>query len=182
MSGTDRGIQYGDLVMAVEAAREELPRRALGGPVRARASWSSGSAVRKGGMRHSARDGSRTACRGQWEMSTSALTCRRSAASRSRRTSLADLPGSVATTPGPRKNRGADNSQKTQAGQFGTHPCQRKHRPVSRPETLPVAHCDRQRPRPRGTAAPMLARRAGRRAGNRQPGTAGLATGWSRRR
>lgn len=33
MDGTDQGIQHGDLVIAVDAAGEELPRRALGGPV-----------------------------------------------------------------------------------------------------------------------------------------------------
>lgn len=33
MDGTDYGIERGDLVLAIDAAGEELPRRALGGPV-----------------------------------------------------------------------------------------------------------------------------------------------------
>jgi hypothetical protein len=33
MNGTDHGIERGDLVVAVDAAGEELPRRALGGPI-----------------------------------------------------------------------------------------------------------------------------------------------------
>lgn len=34
MVGTDQEIKYGDLVIAVDAVGEKLPRRALGGPVK----------------------------------------------------------------------------------------------------------------------------------------------------
>jgi hypothetical protein len=34
MNGTDQEIQYGDLVVAIDAAGKGLPRRALGGPVK----------------------------------------------------------------------------------------------------------------------------------------------------